>query len=80
VVLALGAGCSSSATESGPATSTTSTDRSGVAAGYPTDVDAFSPLLITTVAPDPIPVTGTDGKVHVAYELEVLNYSPGWPR
>jgi hypothetical protein len=28
------------------------------------------------MAPEPIPVTGTDGKVHVAYELEVLNFSP----
>lgn len=44
--------------------------------GYPTDVDVVAPLLISAVAPDPIPVTGTDGKVHVVYEIEVVNFSP----
>jgi hypothetical protein len=48
----------------------------GVLPGYGSDVDETSPLIISTVAPDPIPVTGTDGKVHVAYELEVFNFSP----
>jgi len=58
-------------------TVSTGTDaRGGIPAGYPTDVDALSPLVITALAPNPIPVTGTDGKVHVVYELEVLNYSP----
>jgi hypothetical protein len=77
VVVGLLAGCSSTATShAGPRPSTVSDHRSGVAAGYPTDVDVLSPLLITALAPDPIPVTGTDGKVHVAYELEVLNFSP----
>ena len=76
------AGCSSSIDGAGsPGTTGTSapTTRhvgSGVGAGYRTDADALSPLLITTLAPDPIPVTGTDGKVHVAYELSVLNFSP----
>lgn len=44
--------------------------------GYRTDVDELSPLVITSLAPDPIPVTGTDGKIHVVYELQVLNASP----
>ena len=44
--------------------------------GYPSDVEELSPLLITALAPAPIPVTGTDGKIHVAYELSVLNFSP----
>ena len=48
----------------------------GIRPGYPTDVDEFSPLVITTLAPRPIPVAGTDGDVHVAYELQVLNFSP----
>ena len=39
-------------------------------------MDVVAPLIITTVAPDPTPVTGTDGMVHVVYELEVLNVSP----
>ena len=50
--------------------------RGGVPPGYPLDVDVVAPLVITTMAPDPIPVTGTDGKVHVVYELQVLNDSP----
>jgi hypothetical protein len=36
----------------------------------------FTPLIMTALAPDPIPVTGTDAKVHLAYELTVLNDSP----
>jgi murein DD-endopeptidase MepM/ murein hydrolase activator NlpD len=47
--------------------------RGGVPPGYPLDIDVVAPLVITTIGPDPIPVTGTDGKVHVAYELSVLN-------
>ena len=50
--------------------------RGGVPPGYPLDVDVVAPLVITTISPDPIPVTGTDGKVHVAYELSVLNSGP----
>jgi len=36
----------------------------------------MSPLLISALAPDPIPVRGSDGKFHAAYELTVLNFSP----
>jgi murein DD-endopeptidase MepM/ murein hydrolase activator NlpD len=45
-------------------------------ARLPLDIDVVAPLVITTIGPDPIPVTGTDGKVHVAYELSVLNSGP----
>jgi hypothetical protein len=45
--------------------------RGGVPEGYPLDHDVVAPLVITTVGADPIPVTGTDGTVHVTYELEV---------
>lgn len=38
--------------------------------------ERFTPLIIRALAPDPIPVTGSDGKVHVVYELEVLNAAP----
>ena len=38
--------------------------------------DELAPLVITSLAPDPIPFTGSDGKVHVAYELSVLNFAP----
>lgn len=76
---ALLAACSSSAEPTGPSGSTTPSptpaadDRGGVPPGYPLDVDVVAPLVITTLGPDPIPVTGTDGKIHVAYELSVLN-------
>lgn len=86
--LVLVAGCSSSGNQAGSPGPTVSAGtagstappardpRGGVPAGYPTDVDALSPLVITAIAPDPVPVTGTDGKVHVVYELAVLNFSP----
>ena len=51
-------------------------DRAGVQDGYGSDVDVLSPLVITAVSPAPIPVTDTDGKVHVVYELQGLNASP----
>ncbi len=38
--------------------------------------DEITPLVITTVGADPIPVKGSDDKYHVAYELSVLNYHP----
>ncbi len=80
---ALLAACSSSSDSAGTATSSPtptpmslSDNRGGIPPGYPLDVDVVAPLVINTIAPDPIPVTGTDGKVHVAYELEVLNSGP----
>lgn len=45
-------------------------------AGYTAEIDRTSPLVISAVGPAPIPVTGTDSKVHMVYELEVLNFSP----
>jgi murein DD-endopeptidase MepM/ murein hydrolase activator NlpD len=47
-----------------------------VPTGYPLDVDVVAPMVITTLSPDPAPVEGTDGKFHVAYEVEVLNAGP----
>jgi murein DD-endopeptidase MepM/ murein hydrolase activator NlpD len=71
---ALLAACSSSS--SNPTPTPVADSRGGVPPGYPLDVDVVAPLVITTIGPDPIPVTGTDGKVHVAYELSVLNSGP----
>ena len=42
----------------------------------PTQDGAFTPLVVTTLNPEPIPVKGSDGKVHVSYELAVLNTAP----
>jgi hypothetical protein len=72
------AACSSSADTTAPTPSTTvpAAIDNAIVTGYPTDVDQTSPLVISTVGPAPIPVTGTDNKVHMVYELQVLNYSP----
>ena len=50
--------------------------RGGIPPGYPLDRDVVAPLVISAVGSNPIPVTGTDGRVHVAYEIEVLNSGP----
>jgi len=64
MVAALTAACASS-TEN----STTSSTSTSAAAGEPT---VITPLLATVVAA-PIPVPATDGKVHLAYELQLTN-------
>lgn len=38
--------------------------------------DAISPFVIAALAPDPMPVKGSDDQFHVPYELTVLNFSP----
>lgn len=77
--------CTSSSSSGSPAAGGTTgvptsaargTILSGIQDGYPTDIDELAPLVVTSLAPDPIPVVGTDGKVHLAYELQVLNASP----
>jgi hypothetical protein len=80
---ALLAACSSSNGASGSTSSTTAPTppssavaADGIVPGYGTTVDQASPLIISAVGPAPIPVTGTDAKVHLVYELEVLNFSP----
>ncbi len=73
------AGCSTSdgsTTTADAATAGEAAERGGIQPGYALDEDRFSPLIITSLAPDPIPFTGSDGKVHVAYELQVINFSP----
>ncbi|WP_308467699.1 hypothetical protein [Rathayibacter soli] len=50
---------------------------SGALPGYrQATKDQLSPLIITTLAPAPIPVKGSDNKFHVAYELSVFNDAP----
>ena len=48
----------------------------GALPGFADNVDEISPLVLTTLTPDPIPFAGTDGKVHLAYEIQVLNAGP----
>jgi hypothetical protein len=81
--LVIMAGCSATA-QSGPGATTGPTPRStsGPTSTATTDPTApsqperFTPLIIKALTPDPIPVTGTDRKTHVVYELEVLNAAP----
>ena len=42
----------------------------------PQDPATFLPLVITPVEGAPSPVRGTDGRLHVVYELQVLNAGP----
>lgn len=35
--------------------------------------DAFTALTLTPIGNDPLPIRGTDGKYHVAYDLHVMN-------
>lgn len=78
IVLVLAA-CRMPTTEPSPAVRTPSTSRPSAGdAAEPAaaEPERFTPLIITPIAPDPVPVTATDGRTHVVYELEVLNASP----
>jgi len=62
-----------------PASSTvpeTSTSSSSSVPSEQRQTDQLSPLIIKALAPDPIPVKGSDNKFHVAYELSIFNDSP----
>lgn len=69
----------SSASTTGSPTASASTSSSASATDTISDArgpEHFTPLIITSVSPDPVPVTGTDDKVHLVYELQVLNVAP----
>ena len=56
---------------------TTGGSASGILPGYQQATsDQLSPLVITTLAPDPVPVKGSDNEFHVHYELSVFNDAP----
>jgi len=72
-IVIAGAACTSAAPSSDRSAATAAPGTSVVA--HPVD-DEVTPLIVTTVGGDPIPVKGSDDKFHVAYELSVLNYHP----
>ncbi len=80
VVLVLTAGalaaCTTSELSPGPSTASASSPPQPSAPLAPTGPEAFTPLVVTSLAPDPVPVTGSDQKTHLAYELQVLNAAP----
>lgn len=65
------AGCSSG-TDPDSAVSTTAPPPAGSVAGV-TVPDAFTALTTSTIGNPPLPFHGTDGKVHVVYDLQVTN-------
>ncbi len=78
-MMLLAAACSTpqSGTSTGGSGTPSAGATSGPLQGYRNvTIDQLSPLVITTIAPNPIPVKGSDGKFHVDYELSVLNDSP----
>lgn len=74
VAMVVVAGACSSAASSSERTAPTA-DSGAASASLPFD-DEVTPLIVTTLGSDPIPVKGSDGRFHVAYELQVLNYAP----
>lgn len=77
-VLVIAAAACTSGSQTGPSVTTTTGPVPGMPAVATTSngPEAFTPLIITALAPDPIAVTGTDRKEHLAYELQVLNAAP----
>ena len=72
------AGCSTSSNLSPtpPSSNAATPTATSTGATTPPPTDELTPLIISTLSPDPIPVTGTDNLVHVVYEVQVLNASP----
>ena len=65
--------CGSSTTESARSSSSTTSSSSPPTSAAPaTEAAAATPLLANVVAA-PVPVSATDGKIHLAYELELIN-------
>lgn len=70
------AACTTGEPSPAPSTASVPTPLQPSVSAAPTAPEAFTPLIVTSVAPDPVPVTGSDRKTHLAYELQVLNASP----
>ncbi|MDV8002017.1 M23 family metallopeptidase [Rhodococcus sp. IEGM 1408] len=71
VVALVAAGCSSDS-DGASATTSTSSPPAGSAAGV--DVpDAFTALTLIPIGDSPLPFRGTDGKYHLAYDLQLTN-------
>lgn len=73
-----GSGGSPTATPTASDSSASGTgSASGILPGYRSEtVTRFSPLIVTAVAQDPVPVPSSDGKTYLAYEISVFNASP----
>ena len=57
--------------------SSSTASRSGMLPGYQDQTTLeFSPLIISVLSPEVVPVKGSDGQYYVAYELSVFNAAP----
>ncbi|MEE2033434.1 M23 family metallopeptidase [Rhodococcus chondri] len=70
-VALVGAGCSSDS-DADSSTTDTASPPAGSVAGV-TVPDAFTALTLDTIGNSPLPFRGTDGKYHVAYDLQLTN-------
>lgn len=71
-VVVFGASCASdTATEAASTTSPAAPSSSGEAGV--TVPDAFTPITLTAIGAPPLPFRGTDGELHVAYDLQLTN-------
>ena len=52
---------------------TTQRVEAGAGAGGRQQPDVFTPVIVSTIARTTAPVRGTDGKLHVVYELLLTN-------
>lgn len=75
-ILLVAGACTSTASNGATTATTIGNGAAGAEPGDGPGPQHLTPLLLTALTPDPIPVMGSDGRVHVAYELSVLNYSP----
>lgn len=66
--------CSSGDASTGGGSSTSA--GTGMLPGYQDETLEFSPLIISVLSPEAVPVQGSDGKYYVAYELNILNAGP----
>jgi len=79
MLLAATGSATAEARTTNPASSTALKRSTFSSASVPSEqrqTDQLSPLIIKDLAPDPIPVKGSDNKFHVAYELSIFNDSP----
>ena len=68
--------CTGAPSGANPTEPVSTTADSAPSVDWTEQTDEMSPLVIGALAPDPIPVLGSDESFHVAYELSVLNFSP----
>jgi hypothetical protein len=82
VAVSCGSGAQSAAEDTDESTSAVGAEDAGDLAGVLPPIQAgggggdLTPLLMRVVAP-PEPVKGSDGELHLVYELELTNASPG---